>query len=987
MTAESHPILLVEDDHDQRRLFAAVLEGAGYPVTAVENGEEAIQAYRRGDFVLVMTDYYLPDMTGLELLKQLQRMRPLPAAILATASASEEVAFKAEHVGNAAFFRKSGPGKITRELPAVVERVLSDRRRSEAQANMAFTELQGQALASNVLEDGVPRLLVDTQGVVRDVNEAFCTLMQAEREAFLGKHCCEVLPSEGNEDGGECCVAMTALRHNRMVTRTAVRTTTDGEKFQATITAIPMRTQEGRIHSVMVSVVQAGNAELQRSLMRSQSQLELFTTIANTFLAFPGEEAYAEVLSIILTKLKSRYGIFGYIDHEGSLVCPSMTRDIWQQCRMADKSIVLPRKVWGGVWGKVLTERKTILANRSFTPPKGHVPITRFLGTPIVYRDRLIGALFVANKAEDYTEQERDTLESIARYLGPILKARLDRAEEERQREATEEELRTQSAELERQTRQIETMFAITRLAEEFLSVEEFLQRAVRLIPGAFPNVGTVHARLTLHEQTYLSDRFVDTPFVVSAPIFVQDQYVGALEVAVEECDVPTELKEELDRHRPLVEELAERIGSILNAQQATRDAQQLHQRMEMLLEVTNTGMSIMDGQCRMLYVDRNRQKIYGDFRGKTSHEYFCGKDEACWTCAAAKALQTKKRVVVEHNLPRENNRPVQTTAIPYQDENGDWFVAEITVDISERKKMEGHLAQAQKLEAVAHLAAGIAHEINTPTQYVGDNIRFLKDSFGDLDAVIEALNAVHEAAKSGPVPRELLAKADEALEDADLEYLREEIPQAIRQSLDGVERVATIVRAMKEFSHPGSSEKQPVDLNHVLETAAAVSRNEWKYVAELKTEFAPDLPKVPVFTAELNQAVLNIIVNAAHAIADVVEGTETKGTITLATRKIDDNWVEARIGDTGTGIPEELRDKIFNPFFTTKGVGRGTGQGLAIAYNTIVEKHHGVLSFESEVGKGTTFIIRLPVRDLQTDDEAGRDTVLVSALTTDTGD
>ncbi len=985
MTAESHPILLVEDDHDQRCLFAAVLEGAGHLVTAVENGEQAVQAYRRGNYALVMTDYYLPDMTGLELLKQLDRMRPLPGAILATASASEEIAFQAEHLGNAAFFRKSGPGKITRELPAIVERVLAECWRSESEAHGTLAELQGVTFAAEALEDGVPRMLVDTEGIVRDINDAYCRLMHTKREDCLGKHCCDVLPHTG--EGDDCCVAVTAVKQNRAVTRTAIRATARGERFQATITAIPQRTREGKIHSVTVSLLPAGNLELQRSLVQSQSRAELFTTIANTFLAFPGEEAYAEVLSVILTKLKSRYGIFGYIDGEGSLVCPSMTRDIWQECQMADKSIVLPREVWGGVWGEVLTERKTILANRPFTPPKGHVPITRFLGTPIVYRDRLIGALFVANKEEDYTEDERDALENIARYLGPILKARLDRAEEERQREAIEDELRTQSAELERQKHQLETMFAITRLAEEQLPLEGFLQRAVQLIPGAFADTGIVHARLTMYEQTFISDRFVDTPFVVSAPIFVRDQYAGALEVAVEDCDVPAELKEQLERHRPLVEDLAERIGSILNARQAVQEMERLQRRMEMLLEITRTGMSIMDNQCRMIYVDRNRQKIYGDFRGKTAHEYFCGKQEPCWTCAAGKALQTKKPVVVERTLPREDNRPVQTTAVPYQDENGDWFVAEITVDVSERKKMEGQLAQAQKLEAVAHLAAGIAHEINTPTQYVGDNIRFLEDSFADLDAVIDALSAVHEAAKNGPVPPELITKAEEALEDADLEYLREEIPQAIRQSLDGVERVATIVRAMKEFSHPGSSEKQPVDLNHVLETAAAVSRNEWKYVAELKTDFAPDLPTVPVFTAELNQAVLNIIVNAAHAIGDVVDGTDEKGTITLATRKIDDDWIEARISDTGTGIPEELRDKIFNPFFTTKGVGKGTGQGLAIAYNTIVEKHNGVLTFESEVGKGTTFIIRLPVHEPALDDEHGRDTVLVSALTSDGGE
>ena len=194
-----------------------------------------------------------------------------------------------------------------------------------------------------------------------------------------------------------------------------------------------------------------------------------------------------------------------------------------------------------------------------------------------------------------------------------------------------------------------------------------------------------------------------------------------------------------------------------------------------------------------------------------------------------------------------------------------------------------------------------------------------------------------------------------------DADYLEEEIPKALQQSLDGMKRVATIVKAMKEFSHPGVGEKVKVDLNRAIETTIIVTKNAWKYVADVQTELSPDLPPVPCLPDAINQVILNLIVNAAQAIGEKPgEESGEKGTITITTRDAGAQ-VEIRVKDTGPGIPEEIRDRIFNPFFTTKEVGKGTGQGLAIAHDTVVNKHGGMLTFETETGKGTTFIVRLP--------------------------
>ena len=313
---------------------------------------------------------------------------------------------------------------------------------------------------------------------------------------------------------------------------------------------------------------------------------------------------------------------------------------------------------------------------------------------------------------------------------------------------------------------------------------------------------------------------------------------------------------------------------------------------------------------------------------------------------------------------------PEEMTITPVRDAAGEIvrFIA-FQQDITERKQaereravLEVQLRHAQKLEAIGHLAAGIAHEINTPTQYIGDNLRFVHDAVRDMSPVLEQHRQLLEAAKQNAVTEPMVQELETRVKAADLDYLLVEVPKALEQSLDGVRRVSKIVQAMKEFSHPGSESMTAVDLNRPIENTITVARNEWKYVADVVTDFDPELPPVPCLLAGFNQVILNILINAAHAIGDVAgHGENSKGKITVSTQRVDD-FVEVRISDTGTGIPEAARSRIFDPFFTTKPVGKGTGQGLAIARSVIVDKHGGTIEFETEMGKGTTFIIRLPL-------------------------
>jgi two-component system NtrC family sensor kinase len=278
--------------------------------------------------------------------------------------------------------------------------------------------------------------------------------------------------------------------------------------------------------------------------------------------------------------------------------------------------------------------------------------------------------------------------------------------------------------------------------------------------------------------------------------------------------------------------------------------------------------------------------------------------------------------------------------------------------EAAERARMEVELQVSHKLEAVGQLASGIAHEINTPIQYVSDSLHFLQSAGRDMRALIEAYRAERAVIEAAPAGAEALARLSEAEDAADLEYVDEALPKAMQRVFAGLETVATLVRSMNEFAHPGQRELAPADLRRGIENTVTVARNAYKYVADVVLELE-EIPLVTSNAGELNQVFLNLIVNAAHAIADRGD-PELRGTITLRTAS-DGDSVVISISDTGCGIPQAVRDRIFEPFFTTKEVGRGTGQGLVIA-RSIVQQHGGSLSFETECGKGTTFFIRLPV-------------------------
>ncbi len=414
-------------------------------------------------------------------------------------------------------------------------------------------------------------------------------------------------------------------------------------------------------------------------------------------------------------------------------------------------------------------------------------------------------------------------------------------------------------------------------------------------------------------------------------------------------------------------------VGTMLDVTEydsALRELEKAHSETELLIKSIPSILIRIDSDGNILRWNTTAEKVIGI----TSEEAIGGSlvdSNVSWDVALIiNGLEECKRTCMpvhpdEIKLTNMDgqDRIIGVTFSPVMSDTGEYVGCLLYgSDITERKIMEIQLVGAQKLESIGNLAAGIAHEINTPTQYVGDNTKFLQYGFGALLKLIGSYKLMSDAAVEGILDESIISQVRDTESQTKMDFLQTEIPLAIEQSLEGIARVTRIVGAMKEFSHPSTSEKVFFDLNASIETTVTVARNEWKYVAEMVLDLDHNLPPIPCYPDELNQVILNITINAAHAIGDAnKESGQDKGTITIKTTQ-NGQWVDLMISDTGSGIPESVAKKIFDPFFTTKGVGKGTGQGLAISRSIIVDKHQGTISFESETGKGTTFHIKLPL-------------------------
>ncbi len=412
-----------------------------------------------------------------------------------------------------------------------------------------------------------------------------------------------------------------------------------------------------------------------------------------------------------------------------------------------------------------------------------------------------------------------------------------------------------------------------------------------------------------------------------------------------------------------------DRLTSVVDEQALALKA--AHDNAETLLESLTTALISLDTEGRVARWNSAAAELFGISEKQASGCSFTDlaisweEPDAVSSLMANAVPEESTRHELQFCDDAGGRRTVALRVCPIQNDSSSGSRLILADDITEQKLMQSQLDQAQRLESVGQLAAGVAHEINTPMQYIGDNVRFVSKTLQRLKQPLDVLPIIVDESVGDEEAAAARREVVGCMKPAKVRSSLEQISEALADSVEGVEAVSRIVAAMKEFSHPGGGEKTHVCLNHILESTITVARNEWKYVADVLTDLDPQMPTIPAFGSELNQAFLNIIVNAAHAIADrVAKGDFEKGVIQVRTELSDDRAV-VTIRDTGGGIPASVRDRVFDPFFTTKEVGKGTGQGLAIARSVIVNKHGGSLSFDVEEGEATTFRIELPTAEL----------------------
>lgn len=477
-----------------------------------------------------------------------------------------------------------------------------------------------------------------------------------------------------------------------------------------------------------------------------------------------------------------------------------------------------------------------------------------------------------------------------------------------------------------------------------------------------------------------LKDKIADLQAEIERLTIINDTLIERVESAIDETGsafamfkrnslleqhIKDRTKDLEAMNRDLRKEVSERIR-----------AEQDFLRLRAAVEQAAEGFVITDTCGLIQYVSPAVLQMFGYF-----HEEVIGKTVDSFDSSMDAKIFSERMQVLQQggiwkgrvNTHHKDGSAIQVeeTVSPVRDPLGNVtnYVSVIR-DVTKEIHLETQLRNAQKLESIGQLAAGIAHEINTPTQYVGDNTRFLDDSLSEVFKLVFAYQSLITAIERDGQHAELVSSVRQIETDVDLQFLITEMPSALEHSLEGISRISHIVKAMKEFSHPGTASAILTDINKAIESTATVARSEWRYVANMEFSLDPNLPLVPCFPGDFNQVILNMIVNAAHAIAEKIGNNSGQlGFIKISTKREGESAV-IHIQDSGNGIPESIVDRIFDPFFTTKGIGKGTGQGLALARSVIVDRHHGTVACDSVRGQGATFIITLPLKVQKNDNE-----------------
>lgn len=402
----------------------------------------------------------------------------------------------------------------------------------------------------------------------------------------------------------------------------------------------------------------------------------------------------------------------------------------------------------------------------------------------------------------------------------------------------------------------------------------------------------------------------------------------------------------------------------------AERTALRNSEQLALMVESISSILIVLDGEDVVAHWNETAARVFGMDAdaavGRPLLELGLGWSAETLSKYLADCRRQREALRIEslpYHRPGEQPKALGLTLNPSHDGPNKSAVLILGNDITDIQTRQMRAIHEQKMHSIGQLTAGVAHELNTPARFVSNNIRFLEEGFDDLLALLAAYEDLAEGLREGRDPGELLQNISALAEEADLKFLFREIPPAISQSLRGMERVSQILQTMKQFSHPGATPKQLVDVNQAVENTCLVTRGEWKRSSKLVLDLEPGLPQIMAMPVELNQALLNVALNAAQANEETAPGRDGLGELIVQTRLADDmEHVLIRISDSGPGVDPANADKLFNLFYTTKDPGQGTGQGLAITRSIVETQHDGSITFENRAEGGVRFTIRLPI-------------------------
>jgi PAS domain S-box-containing protein len=724
--------------------------------------------------------------------------------------------------------------------------------------------------------------------------------------------------------------------------------------------------------------------KMEEALLNSEWELEVRNKISDTFLLFSDENVYSEILNVILEAMGSDKGYFGYIDESGDLVTPSMTKDVWGQCMVPDKTIVFPHDSWGGLWGRSLLEKKTLYSNGPLSVPEGHIALNRALAVPIIFQDELIGQITIANRETDYNQKDINLLESIVNSMAPILRARLQGDSIERRRSQAEEALKKahdeldqkvkeRTAELTKINKKLKEEIEERRLAEGLLQEsEEKYRLLIKMLPGVlyrgYPDWRVEFVDEKVAELTGYSTNMFNSGRSKWSDIIVEEDLGTAREDFIHALktektyareyrirDAAGEIKWIMDRGHIVCSsrgEIEYIVGAFYDVTDLKRQELE-HQQTKNLLQTVFDGVPdplvLLDEELKVRVVNQAARHYYkiekrGDISGICCFETLMGKSAPCEMCQVPAIVGSSKSGTFERKGLIDPNKLEQVTIYRFHEKEHKFDGALIYIrDITETKLMERKMIQTEKLASLGLAISSITHEITNPISAIIFNTPILQDYINAMISIVDD----H-------------AKNLENFELFKMPYtqFRKDTFKIITNILHASKRINTIVLDLRKLvGNKKTPVKRWINIEQVVENIISmISLEISQQVKSFETHIPEDLPKIYTDPDAIEQILTNLLINAAHA-ADK-ENSHVKLDVALG-----DNWNDhliIEISDNGCGMNPETLPKIFNPFFTTKEPGQGTGLGLHLCQD-LVKELGGRIDVQSEIGIGSVFRVVLP--------------------------